>query len=90
MMCNNPLIGNILQLYIIAWSSSQCAYDNDICKFKLKEQLKNNLSALFNDKISIQFADDQFISMNVKLCTLTEAIGKKEVTNSKGISYICF
>jgi hypothetical protein len=48
----------------------------------LKEQLKNNLSQLVNDTLNIQFIDDQFAIVNIKLCTFTEAIGKK-VTNSE-------
>ncbi len=81
-MCKNSFFGNILELYIVASFSGECVYENDICKFKLKEQLKNNLSQLFNDTLNIQFVDGQFTIVNVKLCTLTEAIGKK-VTNSE-------
>jgi hypothetical protein len=47
------------------------------------EQLENNLSQLLNDTINIQFVDDQFASINVKLCSLTEIIGKKDATNSE-------
>jgi hypothetical protein len=82
-MCKNSLFGNILQMNIITSFSDQCDYENDICKAKLMEQLENSLSQLLSDTITIQFADDRFTSINVKLCNLTDIIGKKEVTSSE-------
>ena len=74
-MCNNPLFGNILQLHIISSFTHQCEYEDYMCKFMLKEQLKSNLTELINNTISIYFNDNRLVNTNIKLCSLTEIIG---------------
>ena len=71
-MCKNPLFGNILQLHLIASFIGQCDYDGYMCKFMLKEQLKHNLTQLVNNAIGVYFDNDQFININIKLCTINE------------------
>ena len=77
MICENPLTGNALLLNIVAFHSSRCtAHDEKTCKTDFQEQLKNLLSRLLIIPITIQFGDDRFKTIGIKICSLTEMTGK--------------
>jgi hypothetical protein len=79
MICENPLSGNILQLNIITFYSRQCVSQTaDMCKIQFQEQLKNMLSQMLIIPLNIQFNDNRFKSIDIKICSLTEMTGKTE------------
>ncbi|CAF3977785.1 unnamed protein product [Adineta steineri] len=71
-ICENPLMGNILQLHILAIMSDQCASENKTCTLKFQEQFKNNLTQLFNIPFTAHFADHRSTNITMKLCSLTQ------------------
>ncbi|CAF0730457.1 unnamed protein product [Adineta steineri] len=89
-ICENPLMGNILQLHILATMSDQCASENKTCTLKFQEQFKNNLTQLFNIPFTAQFADHRSTNLNMKLCSLTQMpVGVKSSSLIEDSS-ICF
>ena len=82
-MCKNSLFGNILQLHLIASFIDQCDYDEYMCKFILKEQLKHNLTQLVNKTIALYFDNGQFININIKLCVINELMEEESNEEEK-------
>jgi hypothetical protein len=80
-MCEQALSGNLLQLNIILSYSGPCDYQNEMCKLNLWEGLKNSLRKLSIIPVTIQLDDDQLKTVDIKICSVTEIISKKFVTN---------
>jgi len=83
-ICENSLAGDLLQLNIIIFSSRQCvAQKGKMCKIQLEEQLKNMFSRMLIIPVRIQFHDNRFKSIDIKICSRTETTGKAKSTASE-------
>ena len=81
MICENPLTGNALLLNIAAFYSHKCAaQDGHTCKTQFQEQLKRKFSRLSMIPLTIQFSDNRFETIGIKICSLAEMTGKPEST----------
>ncbi len=80
-MCEQALVGNLLQLNIILFYSGPCDYPSEICRLNLWEGLKNSLHKLSIIPVTIQFDDDQFKTVDIKICSITEITSKRSITN---------
>jgi len=88
MICENPLSGSALQLNIGAFYSRQCASQNgNMCKIQLQKQLKTIFSRVSTIPIKIQFDDNRFRSISIRICSVTEMTGRLESTTSQESSY---
>ena len=76
MMCEQPLMGSLLQLNIILSYSGSCNYQNEMCKLNLEEELKNNLRKLSIISVTVQFDDNQLKIVNIKICSVTQITSK--------------
>jgi hypothetical protein len=81
MICEQALVGNLLQLNIILSYSGSCDYQNAMCKYDVWEGLKNSLRKLSIIPVTIQFDDDQYKTVDIKICNITEITSKKSLTN---------
>ncbi len=52
-----------------------------MCKLTVLEGLKDSLRKLSIIPVKIQFDDDQFKTVDIKICSVTEITGKKSLTN---------
>jgi hypothetical protein len=88
MKCENPLSGDILQLNIVTFYPRQCVSQNEnMCKIQFQEQLKDILTRMMIIPLNIQFNDNRFKSIDIKICSLTEMTGKTESTTSEESHY---
>jgi hypothetical protein len=79
MICADSLPGNVLQLNLITFYSHQCiSQPNDICKIQLLKQLKNIFRRMLIIPINIQFDNNRFKSIAIKICTLRQIKGNRE------------
>jgi hypothetical protein len=77
MICESLLSGNILQLNIITFYSRQCASQNENrCKIQHQEQLKSIFRRLLLIPVTIQFDNNRIMSIDMKICSLTDMTGK--------------
>ena len=71
------LSGNILQLNIITFYSRQCASQNENrCKIQHQEQLKSIFRRMLTIPVTIQFENNRLLSIDMKICSLTDMAGK--------------
>ena len=78
-ICPNPLLGNILQLHLLASFIGQCEYDNYACKSISREKLKNSLIEFLNEAFNIYFDDERVVKTNIKFCTFTDNLDIEDV-----------
>lgn len=78
-MCQNGLLGNILQLHLLVSFVGQCRHEDYVCRVLLKENLRNSFLQLANDTIRVSFDDDRIVNINIKLCTLTDTLDIEEM-----------
>jgi hypothetical protein len=51
-----------------------------MCKIQFQKQLKNMFSRILIIPVTIQFDDNRFKNIDIKICSLTEMTGKVEST----------
>ena len=76
-------MGSILQLHFVTALTDQCAYQNETCTIRLVEQLRSDINRTLYTPLTMQFTSDRSADVNVKLCTLTEMTGERDVSNSQ-------
>ncbi|CAF1478616.1 unnamed protein product, partial [Adineta ricciae] len=71
-MCPNGLLGNILQLNILASLTNQCTLSDKACTRQFMEGLKTKIYELGEIFVKIRFMDGRSRNMRLKLCILTD------------------
>ena len=66
-----------LQWHIVTFYSPQCAAQNkDICKEEFQKQLKNKIDRVLSGPITIEYDENLFKTINIKICSVTEVTGE--------------
>lgn len=77
MTCPNALSGMSLEWQLVTFYSPSCAAQNkDRCKEQFQKQLKNKLALLLSSPITIEYDENSFATLNMRICSLTEITRK--------------
>ncbi|UJR17248.1 hypothetical protein I4U23_004143 [Adineta vaga] len=85
-ICRNSLYGNILLLHFVTSLTDQCASSDEICVNKFVENFKNKIDRIVYFPMIIQFVDDRFSNISMKLCALKELKKAEELFIEKPIT----